>query len=89
MTGTVFSNKTKEQQGGHNFNLSKGFSRLDLRQFNFSQTVVNYWNRLPRHVLGYKSVNDFKAGLDETLFGGLFSQNWLTLRLKSSQFIAP
>ena len=52
---------------GHSLKLRKGFSRLDLRKFSFSQRVVDEWNSLPETLVHVDSVNAFKNGLDRYL----------------------
>jgi len=50
---------------GHSLKLSKCRSSLDLRKYFFSQRVVDYWNRLPQHVVEADTVNTFKNRLDK------------------------
>ena len=49
---------------GHSYKLVKHRARLDLRQFYFSNRVVNTWNSLPESVVVAGTVNSFKARLD-------------------------
>ena len=50
--GKVSSSRTR----GHDWKLAKGFSRLDIMKFSFSQRVVNEWNSLPVWVVDSDSV---------------------------------
>lgn len=52
---------------GNAMKLFKSRSKLLLRQKNFSQRVVNQWNKLPQHVIQASSVNVFKSRLDKYL----------------------
>ena len=42
---------------GHDFMLVKGQSRLDVRQYSFSQRTVNEWNKLPADCVHCSSIN--------------------------------
>ena len=44
--------------------LNKPRSRLNIRQNNFSQRVINAWNRLPEQVIAATTVNGFKNAID-------------------------
>ena len=50
---------------GHNFTLVKKQSRLDVRQFSFSQRTINVWNKL--ECVHASSVNMFKIRIDKYL----------------------
>ncbi len=52
---------------GHPLKQRKDQSRLDLRQFTFSQRVVNMWNDLPVDVVTASSVKAFKNKLEAHL----------------------
>ncbi len=45
---------------GHSLKLKKERSRLDLRQFTFSQRVVNMWNDLPTNIFTAPTAKVFK-----------------------------
>ena len=45
---------------GNSLELNKPRSRLNIRYNNFSQRVVNAWNRLPERVISSTTVNKFK-----------------------------
>ena len=49
-------------------NFSIDLSRLDIREYTFSQGVVNEWNRLPDKVINATSVNMFKNRTDQHFF---------------------
>ena len=49
---------------GNSFKLNKPRSRLNIRQYNFSQRVINAWNRLPEQVIAATTVNGFKNAID-------------------------
>ena len=69
---------------GHSKNLVKTFSRLDIRKFSFSQSVVSEWNSLPEWVPDSSSVHCLKVNIDAAcgrlwfLFLGmcLFGLDW-------------
>jgi len=50
---------------GHSMKLSKQRASLDVRNFSFSQCVVQEWNKLPQEVVDATSVNQFKNRLDK------------------------
>jgi len=60
-----FKQPYRSSRRGHELKIYKGKCRLDLRKFSFSNRVVNEWNKLPKCVVGSKTVNQFKAGIDE------------------------
>ena len=41
-------------------------SRLNIRYNNFSQRVINAWNRLPERAISSSTANGFKNNLDKT-----------------------
>ena len=49
---------------GNSLKLNKQRSRLNIRYNNFSQRVINAWNRLPERVISSTTVNGFKNILD-------------------------
>ena len=49
---------------GNSLKLTKPRSRLNIRHNNFSQQVINGWNRLPEHVVASTTVNGFKNAID-------------------------
>ena len=49
---------------GNSLKLNKPRSRLNIRYNNFSQSVINAWNRLPEPVISSTTVNGFKNNLD-------------------------
>ena len=49
---------------GNSLKLNKPRSRLNIRYNNFSQRVINAWNRLPERVISSTTVNRFKNNLD-------------------------
>ena len=49
---------------GNSLKLNKPRSRLNIRYNNFSQRVINAWNRLPERVISSTTVNGFKNNLD-------------------------
>ena len=49
---------------GNSLKLTKPRSRLNIRHNNFSQLVINRWNRLPEHVVAFTTVNVFKKAID-------------------------
>lgn len=54
-------------QVGMTSNLKDGRFRLDIRKRFFTVKVERYWNRLPRRVVDFPSLEVFKAGLAGTL----------------------
>ena len=45
--------------------LVKEQCRLDLREYSFSQRVINEWNKLPNDCVNASSVNMFKMELTD------------------------
>ena len=52
---------------GHNVMLVKKRSRLDVRNFSFSQRTINVWNKLLTECVHASSVNMFKNKIDKYL----------------------
>ena len=63
----VFTVKEERRTRGHGVTLAKKQCRLDIRQFSFSQRIVNEWNKLSAHCVGASSVNIFKNKIDKYL----------------------
>ena len=49
---------------GNSLKLTKPRSSLNIRHNNFSQRVINGWNRLPEHAVASTTVNRFKNAID-------------------------
>ena len=49
---------------GNSLKLNKPRSKLNIRYNNFSQRVINAWNRFPEKVISSTTVNGFKNNLD-------------------------
>ena len=61
---TWFTLAVNNRTRGHSLKLTKSRSRLDIRNYFFSQRVVNAWNSLPCEVVEAESVNAFKNRYD-------------------------
>ena len=59
-----FTVNEEKRTRGHGVTLAKKQCRLDIRQFSFSQRIVNEWKRLSAHCVGASSVNIFKNKID-------------------------
>ena len=66
-----FSLKKDSRTGGHEVTLVKDQSRLDIREFLFSQRTLNKWNKLSTDCVTASSVNMFKNKVDTYQEGGL------------------
>ena len=62
-----FEIKESKITRGHNFTLVKKQSRLDVRNFSFSQRTINVWNKLSEECVHASSVNMFKNIIDKYL----------------------
>ena len=52
---------------GHNYTLVKKQSRLDVRQFSFSQRIIHVWHKLSTDCVHASSVTMFKRKIDKYL----------------------
>ena len=58
---------------GHEMKIFKKHSRLNIREYFFTERVVNDWNKLPTKAIEAKNVNAFKNIIDrEFRQGGLY-----------------
>ena len=63
--GQFFVSADQSNTRGHSLKLVKQRARSSLRQYTFSQRVVNDWNALPAHVVDSPTLNTFKSRLDK------------------------
>ena len=63
----IFFEIKKKISRGHNFTLVKKQSRLDVRNYSFSQRTINVWNKLSTDCVHATSVNVFKNRIDKYL----------------------
>ena len=59
--------KTGKRNGGHDFTLVKGKSRLDSGKKSFPRRTVNEWNKLSADCVHSSSINIFKNRIDNYL----------------------
>ena len=52
---------------GHPLKLFKQQSRIDVRKFSFVNRIVDVWNDLPTPVIEAKTVDSFRAKLNDAL----------------------
>ena len=62
-----FKLKEGSRTRGHKVALVKEQCRLDMRNYFFSQRVINEWNKLPNDCVNTGSVNMFKNIIDRYL----------------------
>ena len=62
-----FKLKEGSRTRGHQAALVKEQCRLDMRKYNFSQRVINEWNKLPNDCINVGNVNMFKHIIDKYL----------------------
>ena len=55
------------EQGWNDFKVKEGRFRLDVRGEFFTESMVRYYNRLPREVVDASSLEVFKPSLDGAL----------------------
>ena len=66
-SNSIFELNTSDTRG-NSLKLNKPRSRLNIRYNNFSQCVINAWNRLPELVISSTTVIGFKNNLDRHFF---------------------
>ena len=73
----IFFFKIKEMKitRGHKFTLVKKKSRLDVRNYSFSQRTINVWNKLSTDCVHASSVNVFKNRIDKYLVKAGYTYN--------------
>ena len=64
---SLFRRACSDRMGGNGFKLGKGRFRPDIRKKFFTVRVVSHWNKLPREVMDFPSLEAFKARLNGAL----------------------
>ena len=60
----LFITACSDKMRGNGFILEEVKFRLDIRKKFFTVRVVRHWNRLPREVVDFPSLEAFKARMD-------------------------
>ena len=63
----VLEFSSQDRTRGNGYKLEKLRFRTDLGRYWFTNTVVNDWNRLDRHVVSGESIGSFKRRLDQSM----------------------
>ena len=63
-TNIFFKLKQGSRTRGYNAALVKEQCRLDMKDYPFSQRVINEWNKAPNNCVNSSSVNMFKNIID-------------------------
>ena len=61
----MFKSEADRRTRGHNFELKRRHSRLNIRKFSFANKIFSPWNDLAENVFNAKSVNSFKSKLND------------------------